>query len=409
MGTYRWDGRWLAGACVAVCLATLVVAHFVDSVALLWAQIGVRKPDYPFQDLLALLAGGESMHDGLDPILQNPHDPRGLQANYPHLWFYPLVILGVHQNSTLLLGTAITLAFFASALLFAGPLPLWEGLVWACFLCAPPVILAVVLGNNDLVIFVLLALALVVRSRATPGALGGSYGLIGLCAALKLYPASVFCLALRVRGRVALAILASAFLGFAVYLYGIRAQVKAIAMTIPIGDFSSYGRQVLFRWYNAAHPGVLSPGAASAWLIVAVWLLAALVWRRAPHLSGLSESKLEGLMVGSVLYLSSFVLHTNRNYRLIFLLFTLPALLGLLRGGSVFHRVVAAAGLILLGIGWGCSDQCNFYLVMIKELANWAVFALMSFLWLQCLPESLWQLATLRLASTGPATTAPSA
>ena len=114
-------------------------------------------------------------------------------------------------------------------------------------------------------------------------------------------------------------------------------------------------------------------------------------------------------MVGSVLYLSSFVLHTNRNYRLIFLLFTLPALLGLLRGGSVFHRVVAAAGLILLGIGSGFSDQCNFYLVMIKELANWAVFALMSFLWLQCLPESLWQLATLRLASTGPATTALSA
>ena len=407
MHASRWDGRWLAGACVAACLATLVAAHYRANVSRAWVHLGVWMYAEPFPDVRSLIAGGESLRDGLDPILQNPHDPRGIRANYPHLWFYPFAALGVSQNCTLLLGTALTLAFYASILLIAGPLGLWEGVVWAGFLCAPPVIQGVVCGNNDLVIFVLLALALLVRRRGSPAALGGSYALIGFSAMLKFFPVCAFCLALRSRPRVALAILAGAFVGFAAYLYVIRAQVKAVAMTIPDGDFSMYGRVVLFRWYNAAHPGVLSPEVASAWLVVAVSLLAGLAWWRAPRLSGLTEPKLEGLMMGGALYLGSFVLRTSINYRLVFLLFTLPALLALLRGGSVFHRAVAGAGLILLAIGWAFSGQTYLYFVLIKELANWGVFALMAFLWLQCLPTPTWALALPRFALTGRRTTAP--
>ena len=410
MDAWRWDGRWLVGACLAVCAAVMVASEFVPAIEAALNRLGVWAPHAdPFSDVRILIAGGESMHDGLDPILQNPHDYKKLGANYPHLWFYPIVALGVHQNSTLLLGTLFALAFYASVLLFVGPLPPWEGVCWACFLCAPPVDRAVMLANNDLVIFILLVLALMVRRRMTPAALGGSYLLVGLCAVLKLYPVVAFSMALRARPRVALTVLVTALAGFAAYLYLIRAQVKAIAIAIPVGDFSMYGRQVLFKWYNAAHAGVLSPKNASAWLVVAVCLAVALAWRRAPRLSGLAESKLESLMVGSSLYLGSFVLSTNGNYRLVFLLFTLPALLALLRGKSVFHQVVAAAGLILLGVGWAFSGQVYLYFVLVKELANWAVFALMAFLWLQCLPGSLWQRATLRPAFTGPATTALSA
>ena len=318
MRASRWDGRWLVAACVAACLATLVAAHYRPAVSHAWVRLGVWMYADPFPDVRSLIAGGESLRDGLDPILQNPHDPRGIRANYPHLWFYPFAALRVPQRSTLPLGAALTLAFYASVLLFAGPLGLGEGIVWAGFLCAPPVIQGVVCGNNDLVIFILLALALLVRRRGNPAALGGSYALIALSATLKFFPVCAFCLALRARPRVALTILGSAFVGFALYLYVIRAQVKAVAMTIPDGDFSMYGRVVLFRWYNAAHPGVLSPEGVSAWLVVAVGLVAALAWGRAPRLSGLTRPTLDGLMMGSALYLGSFVLRTSINYRLVF-------------------------------------------------------------------------------------------
>ena len=407
MHASRWDGRWLVGACVAACLATLVAAHYRPAVSHAWVRLGVWMYADPFPDVRSLIAGGESLRDGLDPILQNPHDPRGIRANYPHLWFYPFAALKVPQSSTLPLGAALTLAFYASVLLFTGPLGLGEGIVWAGFLCAPPVVQGVVCGNNDLVIFILLALALLVRRRGNPAALGGSYALIALSAALKFFPVCAFCLALRARPRAALTILGSAFAGFAVYLYVIRAQVRAVALTIPDGDFSMYGRVVLFRWYNAAHPGVLSPETVSAWLVVAVGLVAVLVWMRAPSLPGLPEPTLDGLMMGSALYLGTFVLRTSINYRLVFLLFTLPALLALLRGGGVFHRTVAAAGLILLGIGWAFSGQTNLYLVLIKELANWAVFALLAFLWLQCLPTPPWALGLPRVAPAGRRAPAP--
>ena len=399
MAIWRRDGRWLAGACAIVCLAMAVAAHSVPGLARAEARFGVLLTPYPFNDLLTLLAGGESMRDGLDPILQNPHDPAGIRPNYPHLWFYPLAVLGIRQNSAFELGIVLALAFYGSALWFAGPLRLREGMVWAFFLCAPPVTLAVVRGNNDLVIFVLIALALVVRRHATPAALGGSYLILGLCAMLKLYPVATFCLALRARPRVALAVLAAALAGFAVYLYVIRAQVKAIAAVIPDSMFFTYGREVLFRWYGAAHPGVFPSGPTSAGLAVAVCLLAALAWRRAPRIGDLAESTLEGLMIGSVLYLGSFVLNVNFNYRLIFLLFTLPALLALLGGKSVFYKMVAAAGLILLGVAWIFSGQINFYFVLVKELANWATFALMAFLWLQCLPGLPWASSLPRLAA----------
>ena len=399
MAIWRRDGRWLAAACALVCLVGAVAAHSLPGLAQTEARLGVPLTPYPFNDLLTLLAGGESMRDGLDPILQNPHDPAGIRPNYPHLWFYPLAALGVRQNSAFGLGIVLALVFYGSVLRFAGPLRLREGVVWAFFLCAPPVTLAVVRGNNDLVIFILIALALVIRRRATPAALGGSYLILGLCAMLKLYPVATFCLALRARLRVAFTILAAALAGFAVYLYVIRAQVKAIAAVIPDSMFFTYGREVLFRWYGAAHPGVFLPNVASAALAVVVCLLAALAWKHAPPITGLDEPKLEGLMIGSVLYLGPFVLNVNFNYRLIFLLFTLPALLALLRGNRVFYKVTAAAGLILLGVAWTFSGQVNFYFVLVKELANWAVFALMTFLWLQCLPGPSWVSFLPRLAA----------
>lgn len=384
------DGRWLIVTALTAYFALLVsMQHFVGDTRA-WHRLGVPAASPACsEDLLGFFKAAENARRGFDPITGDPNDPEQNTATYPHIWFWPWLVLPSQLGHVHALGVLLRLTFYGCVLLFAGRLDLRGGLVWAALLCLPPAMLAVERSNNDLVIFDLLALALVVRRVAGVAAAGWGYALIGAAALLKLYPFGAFCLALREKPRTAFVVLAAAGAGFAAYLYAIRDQLRAIKSVLPQLIGFSYGSRVFADWYATGHPGVL-PGFVPTLAVGVVLLLAGAGWRLAPRLPALPGAKLDGLMVGSVLYAVSFALTNNFNYRLIFQLFALPGVLHLL-GERGFYRRVAVVTLTAWLVGWtfscwfwpGWSELCFFPL---KELANWIVFAGMVFLGLQCLP-----------------------
>ena len=378
------DGRWVALGCIAVYFTALfVIRHFLLDRQEAWKILGVPGMNPSFLDARGIIAAATSAREGFDPILNNPYDPLLRPANYPHLWYWPLLVFNIHNNSATKLGVGLALMFYACVMLFLGKVRLREGFIWGFFLCAPPTMLAVERGNNDLVIFILLSIALIAR-RFSAVLVAISYSLVSLCAALKLYPFTVFCLATREKSRTAWIISTTASLACITYLYLIREQIKYINKVLPHPYMYAYGYRVLTDQCNAYTHEII-PWFTPVLAILVVFVLAGWMRVHAPSLPEMPQLMVDSLMTGSILYVFTFALNSNSNYRMIFLLFTIPALLHLSEG-KTSYRSLAKVMLGCMSVGWALSCQMLSVIFFIKETANWTVFAGMTFLWLECLP-----------------------
>lgn len=165
-----------------------------------WTRPEARWPEAPpftfdavprpiFYDLQVLLWGIESHRQGLDPYTPDPAG-RPFWFNYPSIWL-GLAESGASLSWTRPLGLALAAAFVATALLVAAPRRPAGAAWFALLLFSPAALESVSHGNNDLLIFLLLAGAAAMWAWRRP--LGGwpALGLLGLAATLKLYPACV--------------------------------------------------------------------------------------------------------------------------------------------------------------------------------------------------------------------------
>ncbi|HSH40296.1 MAG TPA: hypothetical protein VK993_16100 [Chthoniobacterales bacterium] len=83
---------------------------------------------------------------------------------------------------------------------------------------------------------------------------------------------------------------------------------------------------------------------------------------------------MEKMLIGCGIYCGSFVLLSNFNYRLIFLLLVVPQLLGWRRTGGTSGRFAVAA-LATIATALCLSAQLRSWMFLLKEAANWLIFA----------------------------------
>ena len=130
-----------------------------------WSTWNVPSMTPNFADLRSITNGAESYAKGVDPILANPADPWQRRQNYPRIW-QSLYLLGVNQSHTSLIAT-ILIAFFLTGVLLILPNPNYFTLF--CLMVAvlsPAALLCVERGNIDLLMFFLVAVAIVaIQSR----------------------------------------------------------------------------------------------------------------------------------------------------------------------------------------------------------------------------------------------------
>jgi hypothetical protein len=323
---------------------------------------------------------------GVDPLPSNPCDPLRRPANYPRVWLLPSR-LGLGDGATQPLAIANASVFFAAVLLFVGRLRLWEGVVVAVAVCSPAVMMGVERGNVDLTVFAVLLVALMLFRRQRPVLRIASHALFLLAAVLKIFPVFAFTTLLQQRRRWRIAAAAVALL-FATVVALTWEDLETIRRVVPQEIHLSYGAGVLAdaivqsATLHLGWPDQHNEQSVANWLslvVVATGLAIAVACRR-PLSSG-SELRLhswrsDAFIAGASIYVATYAVLHNYDYRLACLLLTLPQLL--VWAAPSGRRVnTARFGLItvLLVLLLGARDSYGF---AYEEAINWVAFVYLS-------------------------------
>jgi len=155
-----------------------------------------------------------------------------------------------------------------------------------------------------------------------------------------------------------------------------------------------------------------------SWPPLSLWMIGALaaavvaslvLYPPQPSAEG---GRLDGFRLGGAIFIGTFLLGTNYNYRLAFLLFALPQLVAWLREAAPLRRLAAGIALAALlfslwsPFGEAYLPQLRFWrdlYVVADELANWCLFGVILALLFRTLPAWLQPAVLFRVGQIPPA------
>jgi hypothetical protein len=301
---------------------------------------------------------------------------------------------GLDQSHTIVLSTVLIGAMF---LAFAGlvqRVPAGTGLVLALAACSPAVMFAVERANMDIALFTLLVVSILLWRAFPAPAQILSPMLVLLAATAKLYPVFALPAFLFARSRLAARaalVCAAAFLAYVLYN---RHDVAHVAEIATQGQYFSYGSRILLahlyhqvgadRWAGPAAVKQLLAAIPIALIAIAI----AIRVHRLRRVSAAAEAGAPWLVafhVGALIYLGTFALANNFDYRLVFLLLTLPQIIawagGRVRPVSSLAATTLVMILVMLWVG-----SLSRWLNLWDELVCWAVAGLLVALIVATLP-----------------------
>jgi hypothetical protein len=222
-----------------------------------------------FGDMRTITGINFSLAYGFDPMLDNPGDPWGRAVNYPRIWIYFAQLLKLRADDAILLGMLFA-AIYAAVVCGIGTLVrsrLGKAVLFAVAL-SPALLLGLERANNDLVILALLVAFVAFFDRVPLLA----WACLAVACVLKVFPVVLFAIVPFLRGR-QLAIAAAAFVGVALYIFGIREQLALIAANTPISAGWSYGTESFAEFLNGQYKIDIDRAAMisyAAWIGLAV-------------------------------------------------------------------------------------------------------------------------------------------
>ena len=288
-----------------------------------WDQLGVPAVTPHFLDLRSVTSGWDCARQHLGAWPVNPCDPWGRPENYPRVWM-AASILGLGEDDTYLIGFLIVVAFFLTAILvLSRRAPLGDALIYGLALCSPAVMYGVERGNVDIALFSLVAAAGLVVRRTRYGPPAAS-ALILVAAVLKLFPIAAVGMLARLPRRAAVICVGSVVGLFAVYAAATFRDIQTIERVLPQGDEYAYGVHIFGGWLGR----LLAPGRVWDAALIVLTIAAAIALRRRlrNHLSTGPSRELDLFWAGAGIYVATFGLGRSSDYRLAFLLLTIPQL-----------------------------------------------------------------------------------
>jgi hypothetical protein len=342
-----------------------------------WGKLGVSPFEPSFADLRNLTSAWDCTRQGIAVLPVDPCDFDNRPANYPRLWLLPYH-LGLRQGATVGVGVIVAAVFLAAAVAVLPGAASWlTTLIYATVLCSPAAMLGVERGNVDLLIFAVVVVAVLVYRRGLLRLIIAD-GLLLLAACLKLFPIFAFGFSVFDRQRRAVIGVVAVVGGFVVYLVAIEGQLQQIRKALPQEDIFSYGVRRLSQWLSAATEGASATRASlPAWdaLLIFVTAVGALLvarWLRqrlAIGVGGAAGTRDRDLFwAGACVYVGTYALARNYDYRLIFCLLTVPQLVRWIGGGVRFAWVAVSA---LIGTMW-LDGFFSWFLA--RWLSDWSNF-----------------------------------
>ncbi len=340
-------------------------------------------------DSRVITAGAEAHARGLDPLINNPGSP---VMNYPHIWQL-LFLLGIDQSDTVYFGITFAGLFFAGVFLVTKEINRPTACLMTGSIFSPAVLLGLERGNNDLVIFFLLALTVYFINKSRIG----SGIVIGFAFLLKLYPVFGLVIFLKENKKVFWTIIAIATLICGIYTVVMFNELRLVRSATPRPPAGAYGVDV--GWTDlGAHHFVRAAVVFRVVSYLAVIVIAAIslihAGRRALPTRE-SNKHLNSFRVGSAVFVGTFLLGGNWDYRLVVLLLVIPQLMDWRRSLSKQLRHVAVITLVCVVIAlWDWFIRRLFehalpVFFLIDLFSKWTVFSGLTYLLIYTLPDWL--------------------
>ena len=358
---------------------------------------GVRPYVFPFGDTDGTVSALDCYRRGVDVIAANPCDSLRRPYNYSPIWLW-FAVLPVTREWLQEWGL-VTVGLFLASLLLLPRQRDWNAiLIMSAATISTAVFFAVERGNNDLNLFALAALGATLLTYSYRVRLVG-YALLLLAGLLKYYPLAMMLIAVRERPR-RFVFLALASIAITVVLallnWGDLSRVLGLIPNgNPLDDFfgsASVGLAIMDE-LNLSRTG-------AKWIqipmcVAGIWagVRLGLAERTRVALSLLTERESMFLMIGSLLMIGCFFAAQNVGYRVLHLLFVLPALLAL-RGFAPAWRFRYAPYLVLVvlwhkllrinALAWGWEfggrfghDAMQYLACLIREICLWTLIAVL--------------------------------
>lgn len=308
-----------------------------------WGWLGVEPLAQSFGDLRQVTATADCVRADASWSLDSPTcDPFGRGYNYPTVWARGFAWLGIGEAATtpVAVGMMVMFAVSLGSLLWVAWAPTSSGVelaVVAVTIAGPGTWLALERANTDLFVFALASFAAVALIRRHAH---WAVGALAVATAWKFFPIGALVATITTRARAVVAGLV--FLAAGGFLLVV--ELPTIRARTPMFDRLSYGISVLPAHLTGQPPGSLTARLLGAAILAAITVLVVLVEARiaapaATHPTG-SVRSLRALArtisadvvttalftIGTGIFLASFLLGASWDYRLIFLLFVVVAL-----------------------------------------------------------------------------------
>jgi hypothetical protein len=335
-------GSKIAAMAILWLVPTLILSMaFTTNWPIFWNKLQVPTETGPFLDLGSITSAVKVVKHGGDPLAANPYDVYHRPMNYPRIWLYLFKWLGINDSNLWIVGVSFCVLYLLCvSWLIAHATSAAEAWILLITGLSLAPLFAMERGNTDLLVF-----SVVFFGCAT----SGKYfkpGAFSCAALLKLFPFVAVCIDVARRPskerRVPIA-----FAALALALLALQwRDLNAIRHSTPVSAYLSYG---VLTTRTQEVEGYLSQSVFAAGWTIAL-LVAAILWLRRPKIdeSMLRSKAGEMFLIFGGIYAFTFVIGSNWNYRLIFLLPTLPFAMELARRAGQAKWGIAYIAAVLL-------------------------------------------------------------
>ncbi len=352
-------------------LGVLFESYGYDKTWELW-NVPVHPP--VFRDFLLIPGSAESFRHGFEPSIENPYDVGERIFNYPAFWrlfFYT----NITADDTIWIVVLLLILYFISAILFPQKVTIPGALLMLLVLFSPASMLLYERGNADLFVFPI-CVAIIMMSSVSPQ---WTASLIVFGAIVKMFPLFGLTVLLREPRRKfwLLTIISVLFM----LMYGVltfSSQAAAWNTTMR-GDGLSYGSFVIItrlgKYFQEAAPGLFSlvqwQLAFEALALLLILIAGMLAVREETSLTAYHERNLTAFRMGASIYLGTFLLGNNWDYRLAFLIFVVPQLSQWFHLENRKHRAVAMGVMVAILLScWSLVLRFDLPFIPLKDPVN---------------------------------------
>jgi len=299
-----------------------------------WAYVGVPHMEPLFADFHAIISAVECHSRGTNVFESNPCDVLGRQHVYGSLWL-KLSTLGVGASHLFIIGLTTNLVFMMLAVCLVKPTT-WGEFAKCCLIFfSSAVTLGVERGNNDLIIFILVALSAILFAMKDKVAHLVAFILIYLSSLLKIYPSVLFGAVLFVARRNIKAIMflsgcAAALTG--VWLATNLNEILLLKNIVPAPlDHYATGARAFLAYIGRPYPWVLTiPQGWQLTIFLSVIALSSIALafylKNVTVQQDRSKFKYTLFIFGLTILFFTYAINSNYDYRWIFFIFLMPLL-----------------------------------------------------------------------------------